>query len=82
MGFVDPHCRLHGGAPRRRVGAGEAVRVHFGLQRAAARIEVGAIEGETARQAEQREVVDGEVHVQKREGPAQRARHESAKRHA
>jgi hypothetical protein len=47
--------------------------VHLALQRAPARIEVASIEGESARQSEQLEIVSGKVHTKEkgpRSGPA------------
>jgi hypothetical protein len=80
--LVDPHRPLHRRPLRRGATGGKAVGMDLGLQDAPPRSEIVGIEREPARQVEESEVVAIEKHCQKREGPAQRARHESAKRHA
>jgi hypothetical protein len=54
----------------RRCGAfaGKAVGVHLGLQLAPARIERGAVQALLRQQAEQREVVVGELHGRRNSG--------------
>ena len=61
VGLVDARGRLQREALLRVAAAGEAVGMHFGLQLAVGAVERRAVEAEAGAQAEQLEVVAGEI---------------------
>jgi len=63
VSLVDPHRPLHRQPLRSGAFGDEAVGVHLGLQRAPARVQCRAVDRESLRQPEQREVVVVELHV-------------------
>jgi hypothetical protein len=62
VSLVDAHRPLQGQALRGGAHGGKAVGVHLGLQGLPARVDLGAVLGAAARQAEQFEVVAVELH--------------------